>query len=458
MVHAQRRPPSPSQYAIPSMLIDFTVENFRSYREAKTFSLLASSSPEHPENLIEIAGLGKSAVKVAAIYGANASGKSNLLEAMNTLSELLIDPMRRSFLDEADIPPFALDEASSSKSTLFKVRFILQGQLFEYAIVCRFGLIEKEHLLAFPAGKLQKWFNRSAKKITTVRSRLGDSLDSLKQFASPSTPFLAVAATFNQPKLTPIAKWLGTNLRTHFDSQVMRNRRTRLTGSIEETSRLCATRPKFRAWVNAFLRYADLGILEIEISSREVKRTRQVMSKDPFGGVNSRNEEFTSEVLLPSFVHSGQDGFSAKLPITSESQGTQKLFSLLVPFYETLQSETGRLMIIDEYGQSMHPSLSREIVRMFHDTTRNVNGSQLIFTTHDISLLSAKLLRRDQVWFTEKDRAGATDLYSLHDFTEVEGESLEKGYLRGRYGAIPFFGSFDFPPARRDETSQVTAT
>ena len=115
-------------------------------------------------------------------------------------------------------------------------------------------------------------------------------------------------------------------------------------------------------------------------------------------------------------------------------------------------------MVIDEFGESMHPSLAREIVRMFQDPRQNPNGSQLVFTTHDTSLLSASLLRRDQVWFTEKDRSGATDLYSLQDFSDSpEGEPLEKGYLRGRYGAIPFFGSFDFPTLLDGENTPTSA-
>jgi AAA15 family ATPase/GTPase len=116
------------------------------------------------------------------------------------------------------------------------------------------------------------------------------------------------------------------------------------------------------------------------------------------------------------------------------------------------------LLVIDELGEGMHPSLAREIVRLFQDPKTNPDGTQLVFTTHDTSLLSGRLFRRDQIWFTEKDSSGATDLYSLHDIKDVrENEAFEKGYLRGRYGAIPFFGSFDFPPRPEDRSSETSS-
>jgi AAA15 family ATPase/GTPase len=157
--------------------------------------------------------------------------------------------------------------------------------------------------------------------------------------------------------------------------------------------------------------------------------------------------ELTRTVYEPYFVHTGADGISAKFPLEYESHGTQRFYSLLAPVYDVFQGQ-GRVLVLDEFGEGMHPYLAREIVRLFQDPKANATG-QLVFTTHDTSLLSGKLFRRDQVWFAEKDRSGATDLYSLHDFRESrETEEFEKGYLRGRYGAIPFFGSFDFPPTQ----------
>lgn len=128
---------------------------------------------------------------------------------------------------------------------------------------------------------------------------------------------------------------------------------------------------------------------------------------------------------------------------------------MLVPLYEVLRD--GQLAIFDELSASLHPSLVREVIRAFHDPTLNPKGAQLIFATHDSSLLSGRLFRRDQVWFTEKDRAGATDLYSLHDLKGVrEDEPFDKGYMRGRYGAIPFFGQFDFPRISEEPSEAVT--
>ncbi len=128
---------------------------------------------------------------------------------------------------------------------------------------------------------------------------------------------------------------------------------------------------------------------------------------------------------------------------------------MLVPLYLVLQD--GELAVLDELSASLHPSLVREIIRYFHDPKRNPKGAQLVFATHDTSLLSGRLFRRDQVWFTEKNQRGATDLYSLQDIKGVrEDEPFEKGYLRGRYGAIPFFGQLDFPPVLEEPAEAAT--
>ena len=159
---------------------------------------------------------------------------------------------------------------------------------------------------------------------------------------------------------------------------------------------------------------------------------------------------------IPYFVHSGEEGVNSRFAFWEESHGTRRLFDMLVPLCEALIG--GEVAVLDELSASLHPSLVREIIRAFHDPELNPKGAQLVFATHDTSLLSGRLFRRDQVWLTEKDPNGATDLYSLHDVKEVrDDEPFEKGYLRGRYGAIPFFGQFDFPPTSPRPTEAVTS-
>lgn len=412
-----------------AMLIEFSVENFRSYREKKTFSLVASAAQELPGNLVAIPDSSKSLVRATVIYGANASGKSNLLEAMDSLSSLLIRPTDRSFMQqEIELPPFELDKRSRLLPSRFEVRFLLDGVTFDYRIAARPGLIEEEELAAYPSGRRQVWFSRTGMDITLRRVNLnGPKEKLLKEVTHPGAPFLAVAATFEHPQLTPPARWLGSNLFLH--------RAIRSTGVGFTVSR-CVQDPKVLEWVNNFLRHADLGIQRVEIVARKTA---------------TLFEEIAHQLYELNFIHAGENGFTAKLPILYESHGTQRFFLLLARFHDALH-EKQQLTVIDEFGEGLHPSLVREIVRLFQDPKQNPRGSQLVFTTHDTSLLSAKLFRRDQVWFTEKGPSGATDLYSLQDIKEVrQDEAFEKGYLRGRYGAIPFFGSFDFPPCAESE-------
>jgi hypothetical protein len=216
----------------------------------------------------------------------------------------------------------------------------------------------------------------------------------------------------------------------------------------DATAQRCHEDESFRQWATAFLRHADLGINKVEIDV-----TEETVPKMVYGSASSA----TNAAVTPSyqnvkvpryepfFVHSSDGDAPARFELGAESQGTRRLFGLLAPLFDVLKF--GQLAVIDEFGVSMHPSLGRELIRLFQDPKHNPNGAQLVFATHDTSLLSGRLFRRDQVWFTEKGPSGASDLYSLQDIKGVrENDPFEKGYLRGRYGAIPFFGEFDFPP------------
>ena len=218
-------------------------------------------------------------------------------------------------------------------------------------------------------------------------------------------------------------------------------------GSNRSVSERCYKSKEFRDWISFFLREADLGITGIEIVAREEKIRTSI-------GSNTTEGVRTRQIYDPLFVHSGIDG-SVRFPIDYESNGTRRLYSLLAALYDALRGEA-QVLVIDEFGESLHPHLAREIVRQFQDSKTNPHGHQFLLTTHDTSLLSGSLFRRDQVWFTEKDPTGATDLYSLHDIKKVrEDDAFEKGYLRGRYGAIPFFGSFDW---QENDSAKGTAS
>jgi uncharacterized protein len=426
------------------MLVDFEVENFRSYRDARRFSLVASPLVEaFPQNVFATPDPDIKLLKTAAIFGPNGSGKSNLLIGMNLLSDMIRPPVGGHSVEmnllgdvirlpvggrsvEMRLLPFVPESSLAKKPIRFRVRFFVEHMLFEYRIAVTSFAVEEEHLTAYVNGQAQHWFNRNGDDLLFPSPKLKGPKVKLKEMTKAWMPFLSLAATFNE-QLAIAAHGLINNLGT---LSVPRSVLALLCasnnyGSVETTSRRHLEDGDFRSWANSFIRHADIGIESIEVNLKD-----------------------KNEIEL-YFVHSSQDptGQPVRFGWWTESEGTKELFYRLEPVYEALKK--GRVIVLDEL-RSLHPLMTRELVRLFQDPVTNPKNAQLVFATHDASLLDGRIFRRDQVWFTEKDRSGATDLYSLLDFKpkERDGEEAvsEAGYLRGRYGAIPFFTPFDFPP------------
>jgi predicted ATPase len=413
------------------MLVDFEVDNFRSYREAKRLSMVASSAKELPQNLIDT-DLGLKLVRSAVLYGPNASGKSNLLAAMNWVSALLELSTSRAVMAGLSLVPFALDRKSWDKPTRFRVRFLLDRVLYEYVLAVQTKAVEEERLVAYPHGRPQQWFRRKGKDVDFNPTYLKGQKQSLRRMTPDDAPLLALAAAIDYPQLAPLARWLVHNLSEGFQSLAFRVRAgsPAAVGAVEITAVRCLKDEPFRSWVNAFLRHADLGIRGVEIELFKHRHTEPVATQAHGGAVITSLQEMTEEQPELFFVHGGDDGVPVRFRLSDESQGTRRLLLMLVPLYEILRD--GALAVADELDVSFHPSLVREIIRAFHDPELNPKGAQLVFATHDTSLLSGQLFWRDQDWFTEKDANGATDLYSLNDIRGVrEDESFEKGYYPG---------------------------
>ncbi|MFO0953711.1 MAG: ATP-binding protein [Isosphaeraceae bacterium] len=434
------------------MLVSFRVENYRSYREGKTLSMVASNSGELPQNLIDVPEYNFKLLRTAVLYGPNASGKSNLLYAMNYLSDLLGSPLSRDLRVAPRSPHFALNATAASRPTSFSTSFIFEKVLYEYSIAYHEGMIIEERFVAFPQSRPQTWFLRNRQDVEFNKTYLRGRKQALRTLMQPGIPLLAVAAAFDHPQMGAPAGWIMGNLRERFATSPPHvvNPRSRI--SAMRTARLCEDDPQFREWVNAFLVHADLGIRNVEVEITREKVQQPFFVSAPDGSQVQEIREVHRSSHTPVFVHAGEDEFITKFNLADESLGTQRLFGMLSEFYLALSA--GRPTVVDELTASIHPSLVRVLIGMFHDAKVASRNAQLVFTTHDTSLLSGRLFRRDQVWFTEKDRAGATDLYSLHDVKDVRADdSFEKGYLRGRYGAIPFFREFDFPPSVKEATT-----
>ncbi len=416
------------------------------------FKLTPSSSKELIDNVAQTGIEETRALKSAAVYGANAAGKSNLLYAMSFLGSCIRNPMDETSEDEFSKKniAFALDPKMAAKPSNFIVGFASGNKVYEYTVSLLDGNIESESLSVRPeGGKAQLWFVRVKSEIKFNQTYLKGPKKSLEQLMSPKHTLLSVAIAFGHNQLEVPARWLVNNLVDRFElgepSIPFIGSRINRMRAVPSTAQRCDNDRVFYDWAKKIMCYADLGIGGFEIQKTSEKAMHSFFVTSPDGKTRTREfREVTTERHYPLFRHNGPEGLTALLGIADESQGTRRLFTMLSPLYDVLQN--GQVALVDELGASMHPSLVQEIVKLFHNKEYNKLGSQLVFTTHNTSLLTGQLFRRDQVWFTEKTKEGSTDLYSLIEFKEArEGETFEKGYLRGRYGAIPFFGAFDFP-------------
>ena len=407
------------------MLLRMAATNFRSLRDEQELSLVASQLAGPEGALLPTSGVREQALRVAAIYGANASGKTNVLRALHFIWRAVVES-QTSWKPEQPIPrqPFRLAGDLRSTPSTFELDILLGGTRFQYGFSLDDERVLQEWLFAFPSARRQLWFRRSGSEFSFGKHLSGENR-TIERVTRPNSLFLSAAAQNNHEQLTPIYRWFASRLVfVTDDREVIR----------QATIQMCAD-PARRSRVEEFLRAADLGLVNIEVSEREVPTsTRKIL-------VALRDSGISIPARIPDvgFYHRCEHDSSVRLSMSSESDGTLALFELLGPVITAL--DTGGILVIDELDSSLHPLLALEVVRMFNSATRNPHGAQLIFNTHDTNLLDLDVLRRDQIWFTEKDKCGATHLYPLTDFRPRKHENLQRGYLQGRYGAVPFLGN-----------------
>ena len=392
------------------MLIEFRVKNFRSLRDEQVLSLVASKDKTllNTNTLATGINAAPTVLRSAAVYGANASGKSNLIKAMQFMrgvvltSAAVMQPGQ-----EFNIQPFRLNSQSVSQPTEFEITFLLEGVRYQYGFALNSKQIVSEHLLVYKAFKPQSWFERhldeeSGKDVYEFGSGLKGQKNVWEGATRSNSLFLSMAVQLNSEQLRPVFDWFNNQL-------VIVNE---LTPLAPEFSVKSLQKPESRKRICDFLTAADISIADIDVPVEDVQENRL------------------------RFHHVTEHG-KAVFELADESSGTRNLLYLAGPVLDILKK--GLMLVVDELDTSLHPMLVRRLVQLFHQPESNTGGAQLVFTTHDASLLDAPdLLRRDQIWFTEKDRDQATSLISLSEFKPRKNEALERGYLQGRYGGVPF--------------------
>lgn len=421
------------------MLVEFRVQNHRSLLKEQALSLEATRDgderdsrprqvPGHPQPLLPAVGL----------YGANASGKSNVLAALAFMREAVFESHRNWSPDDG-VPrdQFAWGRHREEPS-IFEATVVLNGVRFEYGFVASDECFLEEWLYAWPLGKKQVWFERDGNAF-----KFGDHLKGenklIEDVTRTNALFLSAAAQHHHAQLMPLFSFFGAiqpinlSVGPHSYSRFLAPEYSlvRLLDGFYDPrqAKLFPDDDTAESLVSRFrelLKNADIGIVDMRLlrgdASDMPRRQRSVRFQ----------LKHRSEVD------------DAWLPLEEESRGTRTLFRMALPILRAI--DEGSVLLIDELEASLHPALAQQVVRQFNDPATNPRGAQLIFTTHDTNLIGTTLgepvLRRDQVWLTEKDGFGATALYPLTDFRPRKAENLERGYLQGRYGAIPFLGDF----------------
>jgi len=416
------------------MLVEFRVKNFRSIRAEQRLSLVADKDSTYEEShLIET---GNSAIprllKSAVVYGPNAGGKSNLINAlafMRTIVATSATQIREG--QQFNCPAFKLDSKSKEQPSEFELTFINQGVRYQYGFSLTPERVIEEWLLVYKTAKPQMWFSRhfnakSGKDEYDLGSHLTGQRALWQESTRSNALFLSKAVDLNSERLRPIFLWIvegliifGAGSQPVFDFSVG-----------------YAQTEEGKVALLHFLNAADLSIADMTFENKKMKQFGFHLEdgKPPLQTLT----EF--EAPMPIFLHQAEEG-TATFEIQDESTGTQRFFAFAGPILDVLKN--GRVLIVDELDNSLHTLMIKFLISQFHSTNNNTQGAQLIFTTHDTSLLDHEIFRRDQIWLVKKDPAQATILYPLTDFSPRKKEALGRGYLMGRYGALPFLTDFE---------------
>ena len=429
------------------MLIEFKVANFRSFHEEQTFSLVASKDKAHPDNLIDCGKF--KLLKAAAVYGANASGKSNLIKAIRVMEQLVRSSATKLNVGDpiAGISPFRLHTQSRKSPSRFEVTLQNDETQYVYGFSATTERVHDEWLrVRRPGGRLSKWLERkldpgSGKTRWEIKGPLKKDEKLLREKTRDNCLVLSRGAELNIGLLKSVFRWFREKVQIYDLSQAA-------FSLARETAKRAKSDDIFHARVSRMLQDADLGIVGIDVSEIPFSEMSAGIPEQLKVAVRDLAEELLVEKEPSGFKvstrHESVD--SAEMVSFSlerdESNGTQRYFALVGPILEVL--EEGAVLVVDELECSMHPLLTRKLIELFQSPEMNKTGAQLVFATHDSSVMDSSLLRRDQVWLTEKNQSGATELFSLYDFDTKtrprNTEAFEKNYLAGRYGGIPHFG------------------
>lgn len=422
------------------MLLEFSIENFLSFKNKKTLSMEATAITDFQEtNVIDSNNV--RLLKSAVIYGANSSGKTNLLRALSTMRRIVYTSAKQSSTEGLPVTPFLLSSETSNKPCLFEVLFITKGKKYRYGFEVTTKAVLSEWLFEVLRTKDRLLFIREKDKIQ-VEDAFTEGAN-LEEKTRDNALFLAICDQFNGKISGQIMKWF-KNVRTISGLETDDYRG--YTFSLLETE-------KSKEQLMKFFSKLDLGFEKVIVSKNEFnpaflpKGIPEEVLKQMIADLQGK-KIVSAETLHKKYNKDGTVAGVVNFDLRDqESAGTNKVFDLAGHVFNTLRY--GGVLVIDELDAKLHPLLTNAIVKLFNSVEYNPCNAQLVFATHDTNLLSMGNFRRDQIYFIEKDNFAASDVYSLAEYKEKDGKkvrkdrSFEPDYINGRYGAIPFIGNFE---------------
>lgn len=424
------------------MLIEFQFKNYRSFRDEAVLSMEATGVGNFKNCLIEYNN--RKLLPAAAIYGKNGGGKSNVIRAY-WLAVQFIRNAQRSQHEKATIPvvPFMLNDYSKEEPTEFEFVYVIDGIKYNYGFAATKEKIVREFLYHAPKGQRAMVFSREEQKFTFTEDKLRRNL--ISETIAPNQLFFSIACTMNDTACVKAMKWFREAI---YFSRDYSDIPQQLLEYSNDNGMLKA--------IASYAQAADLGIedMQFEFNSKEIDEKLDWPDNVPEGiraaltqfmralseSSNQAEAKLKLGEVTATSLHTGIDKAGKhqqyKLELEDESDGTRKLMALAPAIESALRS--GGVLLVDEIEKEMHPMLVNYIIAKFQSKRTNTNGAQLIFTTHNTELMNMELLRKDQLYFADKNQAdGCSELYSISDFNTRTTENIRKGYLAGKYGATP---------------------
>ena len=424
------------------MIVQFSVENFRSIKGEQTLTLVKNSAGELEDNFFSSnAPNTPELLKTAVIYGANASGKSNILKALRCMQQIIVHSAEFKPGNVLPVQPFAFDFQTKSGPTTFELIFIARLPVDDeikpvrvvYGFSCDHNRVYEEWLSVYPKGREQAWYHRFYNdEIGAYQWQNSSLFKGNKSLWQDSTRgnqlFLSVATQLNSEQLQPIYESLVGNMPIIISNRI----------GDEFTKEVCQKNAGKKQQLIEF--FQAIGVDVHDIVFRKHRADQLTLPDDLPDEIRQMVLEQFLRDMAVFFVYQDEYDNLIEFELNQESDGTQKLFEFAMLLFDVM--ENGRTIIIDELNNSLHPKLMQYLVKQFNSKINQGNG-QLIFTTHETSALRQDLLRRDQIWFCEKAMDRSTTLYPLTDFHPRKGrEDIEEAYLHGRYGALPIVADF----------------